>query len=466
AALFTLTALSALTLVASDFTQTADAASIKVKVKTVKVQPKVKLRKVVKPKVRLKHKIAKPKLKLKPRTNKLVANPKLKPRPKVAASKLKQKIALPKPRVKPDKLVANPILTQKPLRIEIAGAGSKPKPPSNAGLGLGARTSLPGESKRFDEKLVTDLPALWGKNGHKVLEDAGRGALDGWRDNPPAKRDRFHNPETGPDLAGLNPESPIKQPGGPTDPAAKGDVPSFFTDPRKPSESNDSSTPRNPSSVIQDPRDLASSGTRTRHSDGTVSWQRTTTDADGGSTIRETTWNPNGSRDTTITRENPDGSGNRTSGHWDKDGTLVDIIRQTWGADKKGEQFRDNAQESGVSDYSEPSSQPNPTGGWSNGGFNIAECGRSIPMYLCMRGARSSVTPREMLSQPSEDPGSVTSSNEGPDLGAEAVTNTGDGSFSTTDRGGTSGGGGGSGLNWRRIGDPTGPDSPDGPQGS
>ena len=78
-----------------------------------------------------------------------------------------------------------------------------------------------------------------------------------------------------------------------------------------------------------------------------------------------------------------------------------------------------------------------------------------------MRGAGGGATPGDMLTQPSETE-SIMSSGDGPDLGAEAVTNTGDASWNTTDSRGNGSGGGGSGMDWRNPGDPDGPDGPNG----
>lgn len=76
-----------------------------------------------------------------------------------------------------------------------------------------------------------------------------------------------------------------------------------------------------------------------------------------------------------------------------------------------------------------------------------------------MRGA-GGPTPNDMLTQPGET-GSIMDTNNGPDLGAEAVTNTGDASWNTTDSRGN-GGGGGSSSDWWREGDPddSGPGGP------
>ena len=114
--------------------------------------------------------------------------------------------------------------------------------------------------------------------------------------------------------------------------------------------------------------------------------------------------------------------------------------------------MRSNDEGTVISDYAEPDSQPIPIDG-EGGGIDVGLCGNLIPMYVCMRGAGGGSNPDDMLTQPGHG-GSILGSGEAIDLGREAVTNTGDGSFSTTDSQGHGSGGGGSGMDWRNPGDP------------
>lgn len=183
--------------------------------------------------------------------------------------------------------------------------------------------------------------------------------------------------------------------------------------------------------VINDPRGMASDGTMTQYPDGSHAWSETTKEANGGRTNRETWWSLDGSRDSYITRENGDGSGSRLGGHWDPDGNLTDITRQTWGTDKNGEQLRINEEGTTISDYTEPDSQPGAEGRGPGGNDN---CGWN-PISGCTKRA---VKIWDAMGQPGSHQ-DTDGSAAGPSLGQEAVTNTGDSTFDS----GVSGGGGG-----------------------
>ena len=185
--------------------------------------------------------------------------------------------------------------------------------------------------------------------------------------------------------------------------------------------------------AVNDPRGVASDGTTTQHADGSHSWNNSHDNADGGSTGRSTTWNKDGSRDSDITRNNPDGSGSRLSGHWDPDGRLVDVTRQTWGADKKGEQIRHTPAGTTVSDYTEPAGQFGAEGRGPGGADN---CGWN-PMSGC---TKRFVKIWDAMVKPGAHQNTGASA-AGPSLGQEAVTNTGDGTFDSDFSGGGGGGG-------------------------
>lgn len=331
---------------------------------------------------------------------------------------------------------------------------------------VGPETDLPKEESLFDDQLVALLPEIWGVEEHNILEGIGNGALDEAFETPPGSADPFApGPDDTPDLAGYDPGGQI-QPGGPNDPDAGDQLPSFFGD-RLPSGvgggrgNGQDQSPRNPSNAIEDPRGQASNG-RLPTERETAYWpgnQRVGGTVQNGEygTLSTATYKTNDGSYIQYAAYNPDNvhaPSRRTAIRlFEQDGK---IIKEHYVWDEvAGEYVKTKTEEIEPADNG-GDDQPVPIDG-AGGGIDVALCGNLIPMFVCMRGADGGPTPFDMLSQPSET-GSIRGGGAGEDLGLrqEMVTNTGDGSFNT-ERGRSGGGGSGGVGDWRDPGDPDDP---------
>ncbi|HSM43269.1 MAG TPA: hypothetical protein VK862_21170 [Afifellaceae bacterium] len=349
---------------------------------------------------------------------------------------------------------------------------------------VGPDTGLPEDDSLFDETLVALLPGLWGHEEHNALEDAANGALDKAFDNEPQPVGPFDRDDGRPDLANFEPGGQV-QPGGPNDPAAGGQLPEFFDDPFARPGNDEGQGWSSPSQVLNDPRGQASDGSmpNTRHtsnetrdnrnntytrtwnnettsryvvhdgdteirlvrhsgrsrqySDGTTEVQVTGISDTGSVVVVRIKTDPDGTRSAVITTHDPNtGTIDRHSVVTDADGNVVHEERQ-------------------ISEPSDPVSQPGINPSSQEQAAAQAWICNNTP-WMCRSGGGGS-TPNEMLTQPAQPgdgTGSIMDTDDGPALGREAVTNTGDASWNTTDSEGNGGGGGGSSSDWWREGDP------------
>lgn len=363
----------------------------------------------------------------------------------------------------------------------IAEGGPQPEPPTDVAspsdLGtvplpsLRPDTALPEKDNLFDEDLVAQLPGIWGNHAIDIREGFGEGAIDRAFENPPVSADPFKPSDNSPgDLAGFNPEDHI-QPGGPNDPAAGEGIPSFFENPLSRDRNDKSQGWSSPSQAIGDPRGKASDGSaagyswwegRTFHTtavsaNGTITEASYTANPDSGDrsvtivTARrengtsmnfEKTVHSDGSYSIVGHIDNDDGTTTYLNNQYDKDGNLVDSETR-------------NGPTPPPPDGGDPAGQPGSEISPQERAEAQAWICNNTP-WMCRPGSVGA-TPFEMLTQPSQGTGSIMGSGDGPDLGREAVTNTGDASFNT-ERTGTGGGGGGGGIDYQHPGDPEDPD--------
>lgn len=341
---------------------------------------------------------------------------------------------------------------------------------TDTGANIGPDTALPEKDTLLDENLVANLPGLWGNHVIDILEGFGEGALDGVFDKELGGGDGFGLGRPGQidgrpgDLAGYNPDDHV-QPGGPNDPAAMDGVPRFFEDPFNRNGNGESKGWRSPSQTIGDPRGMASDGylpgQQWMSDNGAVHVGTAVEPGENGHTTWHDLWKTPKSE--IIYTELTDEDGNVVSGTATQETTIGDgkkrVIRY-FNRDENGDyQF---VGDEIVHDDDIPDDEDSQPGGEPSVQEQAAAqawiC--NTTPWLCRPGSVGS-TPFEMLTQPSEGggTGSIMGSGDGPDLGQEAVTNTGDSNFNSEEGTGPGGGGGG-GLDPTNPGDPEDPYDP------
>jgi catechol 2,3-dioxygenase-like lactoylglutathione lyase family enzyme len=347
---------------------------------------------------------------------------------------------------------------------------------TDTGANIGPDTALPEKDTLLDENLVANLPGLWGNHVIDILEGFGEGALDGVFDKEPGGGDGFGLGRPGQidgrpgDLAGYNPDDHV-QPGGPYDPAAKDGVPRFFDDPFNPNGNGGSQGYSSPSEAVRDPRGLAGEFYATQRRNGEmkqiysnrgpatrdvyghrfVQGSGVVVVRDDGSGYHEMKGvDESGNRIRVRQDRDQDGNFSVHIEVRDPDGNLISLEHR---------EINSEGERTGHTVWRAPDSQPGGEPSVQEQAAAQAWICNTTP-WLCRPGSVGS-TPFEMLTQPSEGggTGSIMGSGDGPDLGQEAVTNTGDSNFNSEEGTGPGGGGGG-GLDPTNPGDPEDPYDP------